>query len=94
MEKTLSQQNDIRNRWKMRCILRKIRQLLPEGYVATNTRPIQKEICHKGSCGKAIYWSSWCKKDKERYLALLDGNKVKLIAEKDIKEFYNVRSIA
>lgn len=93
-QKTEEQKQEIRNRWQMRCILRKIQASLPEGYVTTNTKPVKKEISHKSSCGKSVYWSSWCKNGKIRYLALLDGEKLKLVPEKDIKTFYKIRTVA
>ena len=94
MEKTFEQRQEIRQRWQMRGILRQIQSLLPEGYVATNTKPVKKEIGRVDSCGKSVYWTSWCKSGKDIYLALLDGNKVKLITEKDIKAFYRVKSLS
>ena len=93
MVKTFEEREAIRNRWMLRGIMNKIQALLPEGYIATNSKPVKKEICHKSSCGKAIYWSSWCKNGKERYLALLDGDRVKLIAENEIKEAYKVKTV-
>ena len=94
MEKTFKQRQDIRNRWQMRGILRQIQSLLPEGFHTTNTKPVKKKIGRVGSCGTSIHWTSWCKNGKDIYLALLDGNKVKLIAEKDIKAFYRVKSLS
>ena len=94
MEKNFEEREAIRNRWMLRGILRQIQSLLPEGYVATNTKPVKKEIARVDSCGKSVYWTSWCKSGKDIYLALLDGNKVKLIAEKDLKAVYRIKSLS
>ncbi len=94
MEKNFEEREAIRNRWMLRGILRQIQSLLPEGYVATNTKPVKKEIGRVDSCGKSVYWTSWCKSGKDIYLALLDGNKVKLIAEKDLKAVYRIKSLS
>lgn len=96
MEKTFEQRQDIRNRWRHRCLLRQIDQLLPAGYVVKNKRPVQKQVRRVDSFDCTIYWSSWCKDPAgETYLALLDAEKhrLKLIPEQIIKTEYCIRSI-
>ena len=93
-QKTETEKEKIRQNWTLRCILRTIQNLLPEGYVTTNSKPVKKELRRKDSCGKSIYWSSWCKKDGVSYLACYDGKKLKIISEQDLKTSYDVKSIA
>ncbi len=96
MEKNSEQEQAIRERWRHRCLLRQIEQLLPVGYVVKNKKPVQKQVRRVDSLGCTVYWSSWCKDPAgETYLALLDAEKhrLKLIPEQIIKTEYYIRSI-
>lgn len=94
--KTAEEKQEIRQRWHERCLLNQIKNLLPEGYVVINKKPVQKQLRRCDSLGCAVYWSSWCKDTSgETHLALLDPDKkrIKLIPEKIIKAEYFIRSI-
>lgn len=93
--KTAEEKQDIRQRWHERCLLNQIKNLLPEGYVVINKKPVQKQLRRRDSIGCAVYWSSWCKKDGETFLALLDldKKKLKIIPEETIRTEYYIRSI-
>lgn len=95
MEKNSEQEQAIRERWRHRCLLRQIEQLLPVGYVVKNKKPVQKQVRRVDSLGCTVYWSSWCKKDGETFLALLDldKKKLKIIPEETIRTEYYIRSI-
>ncbi len=95
MVKTTERQEEIRQNWRMRNILRQIQQNLPEGYKTTNKRPVLKQVKHHQSASTCTYWSSWVRNGDEKFLALLDSQKgkLKLISEEDIKENYHVRSL-
>lgn len=95
MEKTKEQQDDIRQRWHERHLLQLISAALPEGFIVTNHKPVQKQVRRVDSLGCTVYWSSWCKKDGETFLALLDldKKKLKIIPEETIRTEYYIRSI-
>lgn len=94
-EKSFAEREAIRRNWQLRSILRAIQARLPEGCIATNQKPIKKEVRLIDSVSTNIYWSSWVKKEGEKktLLALFDGEKVKLLSQKDLNK-YKLRSIA
>lgn len=94
-EKTFQQREAIRKAWQLRSILRAIQARLPEGCVATNKKPVKKEVRLVDSVSTEVYWSSWVKKqgEKESFLALFNGEKVKLLSQKELNK-YKLRSVA
>ena len=96
MERTeisFAQKEAIRQNWRLRNILRAIQNRLPEGYVVTNKKPVQKEMRRIDSSSTATYWSSWVKNGNETFLAVLDGEKVKLFNQNELTQ-YKLRSVA
>lgn len=67
---------------------------LPQGFIATNKKPVQKEIRELKSPVVTTFWTSWVKDpDGNRHLALLLGSgRVKLISQEDL-ENYKHRSV-
>ena len=79
----------------LRGILRKIQAGLPEDFVITNKKPVQKEIRRISSPETETLWSSWCKdKAGEVFLALLvRPDRVKLIKQARLKEEFVIHSV-
>lgn len=93
--KTAEEKQEIRQRWHERCLLNQIKNLLPEGYVVINKKPVQKEIRRISSPETETFWSSWCKdKAGEVFLALLvRPDRVKLIKQARLKEEFVIHSV-
>lgn len=76
-------------------ILAEIQQLLNEkypGFIVTNAKAVQKEFKPKGALHGSTFFTSWCKKGENKGLAVLNGEKVKLLSEEDLVG-YDVHSI-
>ena len=91
-QKTQKEAQAIQERWNLRKIMRQIASSLPEGYIVTNTIPVQKEIrkCNGGI--SETHWTCWVRNNTEKALAVLKGERVKLISQKDL-ELYQMHSL-
>jgi hypothetical protein len=79
---------------KLEQIMKSIKQLLPEGYLVTNLYPVMKQIRKNNGSVAETFWTCWVKKDSMRYLAVLKGDRVKLISHDELNEYqlHTIRS--
>ena len=87
MEKTQKNAQAIQERWNLDRIMRQITSSLPQGYVVTNHTPVQKEIKKSNGGVSEFYWTCWVRKGKEKALALLKGERVKLIPQNELDNY-------
>lgn len=76
-------------------ILAEIQQLLNKkypGFIVTNAKAVLKEFKLKGALHGSTFFTSWCKKGENKGLAVLNGEKVKLLSEEDLVG-YDIHSI-
>lgn len=91
-QKTQKEAQAIQERWNLRKIMRQIASSLPDGYIVTNTTPVQKEIRKCNGNVFETYWTCWVRNKKEKALAVLKGERVKLISQNEL-ELYHMHSL-
>lgn len=83
------------NQMQEQNVLKTIQELLDSrypGYIVTNRRAVEKEFKPKGALHGSSFYTSWCKKGEHKGLAILSGEKVKLLSEEDLRG-YDIHSI-
>ena len=90
MQKTVEEELAIQKRWEKRCLFNGLKKHLPEGYCTTNVDIVAKQVKVKNSAEPLkLWWTSWCVDNNgNKYLALFDGEKLKLIPEEKKADYY------